>query len=73
MVLKNFGSWLFLPPISIVIIWCKVREEEADPREEVEHEANIEAPQNQVDASADKVEPASRRDRNVDVLGRLIV
>ena len=74
---KLLGLWIksriFLPPESIVTIWCKIGEEEADPREEVEHKANIAAPQNQVDASADKVEPVSRTDRNVDVFRRLIV
>ena len=71
--LRNFCSWIFLPPVSIVTIWCEIREEEADPREGVEHEANIAAPQSQVDASADKVVPASWKDRNVDVFRRLIV
>ena len=53
--------------------WCEIREEEADPREGVEQDANVGAPQNHADASAEKVEPVSRTDRNVDVFGRLIV
>ena len=71
--LRNFCSFIFLPPVSFVLKWCEIREEEADPREGVEQDANVGAPQNHADASAEKVEPVSRTDRNVDVFGRLIV